>query len=104
MTPSSPSIPPRPSTPPQPSSPEGTVTIVVDGTQLRVPAQRTVAAALQLEGARSAWRSTRHQQQPRGLFCGIGACYDCLATVDGQRTVRTCLVAVREGMQVQTHE
>ena len=33
-----------------------------------------------------------------GLFCGIGACYDCLLTIDGRPAQRACLVPVRDGM------
>lgn len=84
------------------SSPEGTVHLTVDGVPLAVPAQRTVAAALQLEGGEAGWRTTRGEGAPRGLFCGIGICYDCLATVDGRRGVRTCLVEVADGMDVRT--
>jgi hypothetical protein len=56
-----------------------------------------VAAALTAAGVRS-WRSTRRGQRPRGLFCGIGACYDCLLTIDGRPAQRACLVPVRDGM------
>ena len=33
-------------------------------------------------GVQSLW-ITRRNARPRGLFCGIGVCYDCLLTVDG---------------------
>lgn len=82
--------------------PEGTVTLRVDGRELEVPAHRTVAAALMAEGQQVGWRTTRREGATRGLFCGIGVCFDCLATVDGKPTVRTCLVTVRDGMTVQT--
>jgi predicted molibdopterin-dependent oxidoreductase YjgC len=32
------------------------------------------------------------------LFCGIGACFDCLLTIDGRPAQRACLVPVRDGM------
>ena len=56
-----------------------------------------MAAALTAAGVRS-WRTTRRGQQPRGLFCGIGACFDCLLTIDGRPAQRACLVPVRDGM------
>ena len=31
----------------------------------------------------------------------MGVCFDCLAVVDGVASTQTCLVTVREGMQVQ---
>lgn len=82
--------------------PEGTVTLRVDGREFEVSAHRTVAAALMAEGERAGWRTTRREGTSRGLFCGIGVCFDCLATVDGKPTVRTCLVTVRDGMNIET--
>ncbi|HET6213076.1 MAG TPA: (2Fe-2S)-binding protein [Micromonosporaceae bacterium] len=68
-----------------------------------VPAQpgQTVAAALWAAGVRS-WRTTRDRGAPRGLFCGIGICFDCLVTIDGAPNQRACLVPVRAGMVVVT--
>jgi hypothetical protein len=58
---------------------------------------QSVAAALTDAGVRS-WRTTRFDGRPRGLFCGIGVCFDCLLTIDGQPAQRACLVPVRDGM------
>jgi hypothetical protein len=61
----------------------------------------TVAAALTAAGIRS-WRTTRHQGKPRGLFCGIGVCFDCLVTINGQPSLRACLVPASPGDVVTT--
>lgn len=37
----------------------------------------------------------------RGVFCGIGVCFDCLVTVDGRPGQRACMVAVRPGLRVE---
>ncbi|MGI9018102.1 MAG: FAD-dependent oxidoreductase [Euzebya sp.] len=50
----------------------------------------TVAAAL-LRHGQQAWRRTRLLDQPRGLFCGIGHCHDCVVSAADGRTVRACL-------------
>ncbi|MEU9889797.1 (2Fe-2S)-binding protein [Sphaerisporangium sp. NPDC051011] len=63
----------------------------------------TIGAALTAAGIRS-WRTTRHRQRPRGLFCGIGVCFDCLVTVDGQPSLRACLTPARPGDDVRTQE
>lgn len=76
------------------------VTIVVDGAPLQAFAGETIAGAL-LSSGRRAWRHTRRGQS-RGLFCGIGVCFDCLVTVNGTPQVRACLTPVAEGMVVQT--
>ncbi|MBI4280043.1 MAG: (2Fe-2S)-binding protein [Armatimonadetes bacterium] len=77
------------------------VRIEVDGTALEAREGDTVAAALLAEG-RSILRHTLHGKAPRGLFCGMGFCFDCLVTVDGVRSVRACVTPVREGMKVET--
>jgi predicted molibdopterin-dependent oxidoreductase YjgC len=59
----------------------------------------TVGAALVANGITS-WRSTRKNERPRGLFCGIGVCFDCLVEVDGQRNERACMVRLQDGMRI----
>jgi D-hydroxyproline dehydrogenase subunit alpha len=63
-----------------------------DEREIPVRPGQTVAAALWDAGIH-AWRTTRRTGASRGLFCGIGACFDCLATVDGSPDERTCLAA-----------
>ncbi len=60
----------------------------------------TVGAALSAAG-HLAFRCTR-SGNPRGLHCGIGACFDCLVTIDGRAGERACLVAARDGMEVSS--
>lgn len=66
-----------------------TFSISFDGEAIEVRAGETIAAALISAGHRS-WRTTRRIGEARGLFCGIGVCYDCLVIVNGQRDVRAC--------------
>jgi predicted molibdopterin-dependent oxidoreductase YjgC len=67
-----------------------------------VPAEpgQTVAAALWASGIRW-WRRTRRSGEPRGLFCGIGVCFDCLVVVNGVTGQRACLVEVGDGDVVE---
>lgn len=76
------------------------VDITVNGRPITATAGTTVGAALISEGIRS-WRLTRHGGRPRGLFCGIGVCFDCLVEVDGRPNQRACMVTVREGMAIE---
>ncbi|MGC0252319.1 (2Fe-2S)-binding protein [Pseudactinotalea sp. Z1748] len=78
------------------------LTITVDGQAVQVPPGRTVAAVLMAQTDRMAWRRTRFAGQPRGLFCGIGVCFDCLVSIDGRPSMRACLVQAAEGMVVRT--
>ena len=76
------------------------VTITLDGVQLQAYLGETIAGALLASGQR-AWRRTEGGE-PRGLFCGMGICFDCLVTVDGVPNVRACITPVIEGMVVET--
>lgn len=67
-----------------------------------VPGQ-TVGAAL-VAGGTTAWRTSRRSGRPRGLFCGIGVCYDCLVTIEGRPNQRACLVLAAERMDVRTQQ
>jgi len=61
----------------------------------------TVGAALTAAGIRS-WRTTRVTSRPRGLFCGIGVCFDCLVTVNGRPSLRACLLPAQPRDDVTT--
>ena len=47
-------------------------------------------------------RYTVKRKEPRGMFCAIGRCTDCIMVVDGVPNVRTCVEPLKEGMVVQT--
>ena len=57
-----------------------------------------LAAALFAAGYRRLRRSPRNAA-PRGMFCLMGACQECLVRVDG-KPVLACQVSVYEGMTV----
>ena len=73
----------------------------LDGKTIPFRDGQTVAAALVEHGITS-WRVTRFAGRPRGLFCGIGICFDCLVVIDGVPNQRACLVAAASGMAVST--
>lgn len=77
------------------------VVFTFDGRPVRATEGQTVGAALWDAGVR-AWRTTRGAGSPRGLFCGIGICFDCLVTIDGVPNQRACLVPARSGLTVTT--
>ena len=77
------------------------VRFTFDGQTLQATAGQTVAAALLAAGHRGLRRSTR-RNEPRGLFCGMGVCFECLLQIDGRPNVQACLTPVAEGMQVET--
>ena len=77
--------------------------IEVDGIPTSAHQGETVASVMLASGSR-ALRSTRKEGKPRGLFCGIGVCYDCLVVVDGRANVRACMTRAVPGMKVQTQQ
>ena len=79
------------------------VQIVVDGVPVTAFEGESVAAALLASGRRTL-RTTARRREPRGLYCGIGVCFDCVMTVDGIPNVRTCQTPVRAGMRVDSQQ
>ena len=47
-------------------------------------------------------RYTRKEHKPRGIFCAIGRCTDCVMVVNGQPNVRTCITPLEEDMEIRT--
>ena len=76
------------------------VTITVDGKPLRVYPGESLAAALLAAGTHTLRYSPR-SRQPRGAFCFMGVCQECLVRLDGRR-VLACQTPVQEGMVIQT--
>ena len=75
------------------------IDLLVDGETIKAYAGETIAGALTAAG-RKVFRHTSKTGAPRGLFCGIGICFDCLVTVEGLGQVRSCMVSVQPGMRV----
>jgi predicted molibdopterin-dependent oxidoreductase YjgC len=72
-----------------------------DGETIDVLPGQSVAAALWSAGI-VAWRATRVDGRPRGVFCGIGVCFDCLVTVNGVPNQRACLLPAQPGDVITT--
>lgn len=71
-----------------------------EGRPLSAPAGATVAGAL-LQSGQVAWRTARQDKQRRGIFCGIGTCFDCLVDINEQKGLRACLTPLRAGDHVK---
>ena len=80
-----------------------TVEITVDGKKLQARKGEMIAAVLMANGIKI-HRYTAHKHEPRGIFCGIGQCTDCVMTVNGKPNVRTCITPVEAGMVIETQE
>jgi len=76
------------------------VEIEFDGKKLEAVEGEPIAAALLAQGIR-VFRKTPKSGEPRGLFCAIGRCNDCVMTVNGVPNIRTCVTPVEAGMKIQ---
>jgi hypothetical protein len=79
----------------------GGLRVFFDGEELRGSPGQTIAAVLMSAGKRI-WRHTSRRREPRGLFCGMGVCFDCLVRVDGRPNVRACRALAADAMRVDT--
>ena len=77
-----------------------TVTVVVNGVSVSMPAGSMVAAAILKTGVNGFRRSV--SGEPRGPLCGMGICFECRVTIDGEQHCRSCQMLCREGMDVRT--
>ena len=62
-----------------------------------------IAMALKAAGV-EVHRFTAKRHEPRGIFCAIGRCTDCVMVVDGKPNVRTCMTPLVAGMDVRTQD
>jgi D-hydroxyproline dehydrogenase subunit gamma len=77
--------------------------VIVDGKPVQAYPGETVATMLLALGQQT-FRHTDRLHAPRGLFCGMGVCFDCLVTIDGQPNVRACMTTAQAGMVIETGE
>lgn len=77
------------------------VTFSYNGQELKGLEGEPIATALRAAGV-MVHRYTAKRHEPRGVFCAIGRCTDCVMIVDGKPNVRTCITPLIEGMDVKT--
>lgn len=77
------------------------LTIDVDGQPVAGIRGQSIAGVILASGT-VGFRRTSANDRPRGVFCGIGVCYDCLVEVNGQRDVRACQRRAADGDVVRT--
>ena len=76
------------------------VKVFLNGVAVVVPEGTTVAAAV-LGAGHVAFR-TSVTGEARAPLCGMGICFECRVTIDGVPHARSCRIAVRDGMRVET--
>ncbi len=78
------------------------INLKVDGKPVVAYDGETVHAALTAAGIRSLKKS--ESNQPRGVFCGMGICYECLVTINQIPDQRACMTLAEDQMEINTHE
>lgn len=80
-----------------------TVEVLVEGRPVLVPEGASAAAAVLLAGLDHI-RTTPVGGTPRGPFCMMGVCFDCLARIDGTPNRQACMVTVTPGMRIERQD
>jgi len=78
------------------------VTLRINGRPVSVPSGTVVAVALAQAGQSRFRRSVTGQA--RTPLCGMGVCFECRVTINGQPHCRSCQTPCEEGMEVRTDE
>jgi predicted molibdopterin-dependent oxidoreductase YjgC len=77
------------------------VPVTIDGAPHAARTGDTVAAALLAAGL-VAFRVTPQSGAPRGPFCLMGACFECLVEIDGAPNRQACMTRIAAGMRIAT--
>lgn len=77
------------------------VDFTVDGNVLQGYLGEPIAVALKANGL-MVHRYSSRKHEPRGVFCAIGRCTDCVMIVDGVPNIRTCVTPLAANMLIQT--
>ncbi|HLS08364.1 MAG TPA: (2Fe-2S)-binding protein [Lentibacillus sp.] len=77
------------------------VNITCNGVDYEAYEGESIAAALLANDIRTLGYSEKGKE-PRGIYCGIGHCYECRVMVNGERNVRACMTRVKDGMRVES--
>ena len=76
-----------------------TIRFQFDGQPVTALAGESLAAALTAAGLMDL--REQHAGDRRGVFCGMGACQECLVEIDGKGSQRACLSKAAAGMDVR---
>lgn len=78
------------------------VPIELDGCEIDADEGESIASAMWKAGIRT-FRITRNlAAEPRGYYCGMGVCFECVVHVEGSGDVRACRTPISRGMRIRT--
>lgn len=77
------------------------IQLTINGQAWQVPRGTTVAVAVMMAGA-ACRRSVGGEG--RGPLCGMGICFECRVTINGQPHCRSCQILCAAGMEIRSDE
>ncbi len=83
------------------TEPKRKISFIYNGQTLEGMEGEPIAAALKAAGV-MVHRYTAKRHEPRGIFCSIGRCTDCVMVVNGVPNTRTCITPLEAGMVIET--
>jgi predicted molibdopterin-dependent oxidoreductase YjgC len=84
-------------------APDRVLRFTFDGRPLAGRPGDSLAAALLANGV-VRFRESPVSGAPRGPFCLMGVCFECLVEIDGVANWQACMVPLAEGMAVRTQQ
>ncbi|MEB3046344.1 MULTISPECIES: (2Fe-2S)-binding protein [Rhizobium] len=82
---------------------ESSISFTFDGVPMTARQGDSVAAAL-LAAGHCSTRQTPVTGAARGPYCMMGVCFECLVRIDGRSNRQACMIAVTNGMLVETQD
>jgi predicted molibdopterin-dependent oxidoreductase YjgC len=79
------------------------VTLTVNGKKIPAYKGETLLASLIAAGYKTLKQSPL-KDEPRGALCGMGVCYECIVTINGEPNIRSCMTEVEDNMKVEINE
>ncbi|MBS1810840.1 MAG: (2Fe-2S)-binding protein [Acidobacteria bacterium] len=79
-----------------------TIQLSVNNHALIVPAGSLVSTAVFLADQLAFRRSVTGEA--RAPLCGMGICFECRVTINGEAHARSCQIVCQEGMEIRTDE
>lgn len=77
------------------------ISFLFNGRRLKGLEGQPIAVALFVNGIRTI-RICEITGEARGIYCGIGHCYECRVTVNGMPGKRACLTLLEKNMDVSS--
>jgi D-hydroxyproline dehydrogenase subunit gamma len=77
------------------------IVVLIDGAPFEGRQGDSVATVLLLAGKVGCRRSFV-SGEPRGPYCMMGVCFECLVRVDGIDDLQACMIPIRREMRIET--